>query len=71
MWRQRGHFDMVFNVYDSKVIRGNSVKEKHMSPYIEYESPVYYMKALCLTVRKLCAELTFFKCISKVTVKVT
>ena len=30
---------MVFRVYDSKVTR---VNEKNMSPYIEYESPMYY-----------------------------
>ena len=44
MWRQLGHFHMVFNVYDSKVTRGKGV----MSPYIEYESPVSYgRKVMC------------------------
>ena len=33
MWRQRGHFHMVFNVYDRKVTRK---KEEHMSPCIDF-----------------------------------
>ena len=31
MWRQRGHFYMVFKVYDSKVIRGKG--EAHVALY--------------------------------------
>ena len=31
MWRQRGHFYMVFNVYDSKVTRGKG--EAHVALY--------------------------------------
>ena len=48
MWRQRGHFYMVFNVYDNEVTR---VKEKHMSSYIEYESPLFYCRKVTCRVR--------------------
>ena len=39
---------MVFNLYDSKVTRG---KEKHMSPYIEYESPVSHGRIVMCRVK--------------------
>ena len=42
---------MVFNVYDSKVTRDKG--EAHVALYLN-------MKALCLMVGKLCAELKFF-----------
>ena len=62
MLRQRGHFYMVFNVYDRKVTR-----RKRRSTC----RPILNMKALHVIVIKLCAEYKFFKCWSKVTVKVT
>ena len=34
MWRQRGHFYMVFNVYDSKVTRGKG--EAHVRPILNF-----------------------------------
>ena len=41
---------MIFNVYDSKVIRGKG----------EARRPILNMKALCAIVGKLCAELKKF-----------
>ena len=46
---------MAFNVYDSKVTKGS----------------ILNMKAVCVIVGKLFAELKFFKCRSKVTVNAT
>ena len=44
MWRQRGHFYMVFNVYDGKVTRGKG--EAQVAN--EYESHVCYCrKVMC------------------------
>ena len=61
MWRKQGHFYMGLNVYDSKVTVGEG--EAHVA--------LLNMKALCLMVGKLYAELKFFfKCRSKVMVKV-
>ena len=39
---------MVFNEYDSKV---QGVKEKHMSPYIESEIPVFYGRKVMYSVK--------------------
>ena len=64
MWRQWGHFYMVFNVNDSEGTRGKG--EAHVAlQYIEYESPV------CYCGKVMCRVKVFFKYRSKVTVKVT
>ena len=51
MWRQRGNFYMVFNVYDSEVTRGQRRSTCR---------PILNMKALCVIVGELYAELIFF-----------
>ena len=72
MWCQWVHFYMVLKVYNSKVTRGTEdtchpifsiVKPSERSWHVEHTSN---MKALCLMVRKLRAELMFSKSRSKV-----